>query len=91
MELISLPPGLIPTERAAADMQEVESKDKTEALMFIDEWLVNQSVDFCNPLKRLKLAFTKILKKHVKIKSGKVVQFSCQSDIFGKIATIEGC
>ena len=91
MELISLSPGLIPTERAAADMLEVESKGETEALMIIDERLVNQSVDFYNPLKRLKLAFTKILKKHVKIKSGKVVQFSCQCDIFGKITTIKEC
>ena len=80
MELISVSSGMIPTERAAADMLEAESKGEA-----IDERLVNQSVDFFNPLKQLKLQFTTILKKIVKIKSGKVVQFSSQSDIFGKI------
>ena len=49
-----------------------------------------KSVDFFNPLKRLKLgSFTTILKKPAKTKSYKVVQFSFQSNIFGKIAIIQ--
>ena len=49
-----------------------------------------KSVDFFNPLKRLKLgSFTTILKKPAKMKSYKVVQFSFQSNIFGKIAIIQ--
>ena len=89
MELISVSSGLIPTERAAPDMLEAESKDESEVLKFINERLVNQSVHFFNPLKRLKLAsFTTILKKPVKMKSGEVVQFSFQSDIFGKTVIV---
>ena len=90
MELISLSSGLIPTEKAASDMLEAEAKGETEVLKFIDERLVNQSIDFFHPLKRLKLgSFTTVLKKTVKMKSGMVVQFSVQSDIFGKIAIIQ--
>ena len=81
--------GLIPTERAAPGMLEAESKDETEVLKFINEWLVNQSIHFFNPLKRLKLgSFTIILKKPVKMKSDEVVQFSSRSNIFGKTAIV---
>ena len=90
MELISLSSGLIPIKRAAANMLEAESKGKTEVLKFIDERFVNQSVDFFSPLEWLKLgSYTTILEKPVKIKSGKDVQSSTQSDIAGKIATIQ--
>ena len=80
----------MPTERAAADILEAESKGEIEDLKFIDERFVNQSVDLINPLKRLKLgSLTTILKTRVKMKSSKVVQFTSQSDIFGKIAIIQ--
>lgn len=49
-----------------------------------------KSVVFFNPLKRLKLgSFTTILKKPGEMKSYKVLQFSFQSNIFGKIAIIQ--
>ena len=45
---------------------------------------------YLNPLKRLRHgSFIIVLKKLVKVKSGKVVQFSSQSDTFGKIAIIK--
>ena len=51
---------------------------------------MNQSVGFYEPLKRLKLrSFTKLKKKSVKTKEGKIIQFSAQSAIFGKIAIIQ--
>ena len=82
--------GLIPTGRAAPDILEAQSKDETEVPKFTNKRLVNQSVHFFNPLKRLKLgSFTTILKKPVKMKSGKVVQFSFQSDIFGKTVIVQ--
>ena len=57
---------------------------------FINERLVEQKVGFYEPLKRLKLGtFTKIMKRPVKTKSGKIVQFSAQSQIFGKIDIIQ--
>ena len=71
-------------------MVEAESKGKTEVLKFIDERFVNQSVDFFSPLEWLKLgSYKTILEKPVKIKSGKDVQSSTQSDIAGKIAIIQ--
>ena len=90
-ELISLSSGLkIPTERAAADMLEAKSKNETEVLKFIDERLLSQLVDFFSSLKWLKVgSFTEILKKPVKMKSNKLVQFSSQRDIFGKITIIQ--
>ena len=46
------------------------------------------SVDFFNPLKRLKLgSFKTIPKKHVK--SDNVVRFSSQNDVFSKVAIIQ--
>ena len=58
---------------------------------FIEDRLVNQETGFFDPLKKLKLGtFTKMLKKTVKVKTnGKEVQFSAQSDIFGKIALMQ--
>ena len=49
-----------------------------------------KSADPFNPLKRLKLgSSTTVLKKPANMKSYKVVQFSFQSNIFGKIAIIQ--
>ena len=83
MELFSLSSGLISTEQATADMLKAEFKGETGVLKFIDERLVKQSVNFFNQLNWLKLrSFATILKKTVKIKFGKVVQCSSQSDIW---------
>ena len=56
---------------------------------FIDLCLVNMSKSMHDPLKKLRLGtFTNINKK-VKVKvKGREVQFSSQSDIFGKTALI---
>ena len=81
MGLISLSSGLIPTGRDAADMLEAESKGETEVLKVINERLVNQSIEVGS--------FTTILYKLVKLRPGKVVQFSSQSDVLGKIAIIQ--
>ena len=52
---------------------------------FMEERLINQSIGFFGPLKKYKLRTFSPLTKKVKIKaSGKDVQFSSQSAIFGK-------
>ena len=54
---------------------------------FIDLRLVNMSKSIQDPLKKLRLGTFTNMNKKVKVK-GREVQFSSQSDIFGKIALI---
>ena len=81
----SMSSSLIPTERAAADMLE-QSKGKTEVLKFFSDWLINQSV--LTFFQSLEMTETGVIynnsEKPVKMKSDKVIQFSSQSNIFGK-------
>ena len=90
MELISLSSGVLPPENVAIDLLEAHTKGENEMAKCIDERLVKQTVGFYEPIKRLKLGtFTKMMKRSVKTKDGKIVQFSTQSEIFGKIAIIQ--
>ena len=90
MELVSLSSGVSPPENVALDLLQTHNKGHAEMEKFVDERLVNQSVGFYEPLKRLKLGtFTKLKKKSMKTKEGKVIQFSAQSVIFGKIPIIQ--
>ena len=90
MELISLSSGVIPTDKVTSDLLDAKKIGERELLKFQDERLKNQTINFYEPLKKMKLGtFSTLLKKSVKVKtSGKVVQFSTQSNIFGKIALI---
>lgn len=91
MELVSLSSGVYATEKVGLDLIDAYEKGQTEMQSFIEDRLVNQETGFFDPLKKLKLGtFTKMLKKTVKVKTnGKEVQFSAQSDIFGKIALMQ--
>ena len=56
---------------------------------FIENRVVDQTIDFYEPIKRLSLGKFSSLKKF-KVKTyNKVIQFSAQSDIFGKISLIQ--
>ena len=56
---------------------------------FIDLRLVNMRKSIQDPLKKLRLGTFTNMNKKVKVKvKGREVQFSSQSDIFGKIALI---
>ena len=56
---------------------------------FIDLRLVNTSKSIYDPLEKLRLGTFTNMNKKVKVKvKGKEVQFSSQSEIFGKIALI---
>ena len=90
IELISLSSEVSPPENVALDLLQVHNKGHAEMEKFVDESLVNQIVGFYEPLKRLKLGtLTKLKKKSVKTKEGKIIQFSAQSAIFGKTAIIQ--
>ena len=89
MELISLSSGVLPLENVAFDLLEAHTKGENKMEKFINERLVEQKVGFYEPLKRLKLGtLTKMMKRPVKTKDGKILQFSAQRQIFGKIAII---
>ena len=89
MELISLSSGVFPLENVAFDLLEAHTKGENKMEKFINERLVEQKVGFYEPLKRLKLGtLTKMMKRPVKTKDGKILQFSAQRQIFGKIAII---
>ena len=87
--LISLSGGIIPTEAIRRDLENAYYKGKSAMDTFIDLRLVNMSKSIYEPLKKLRLGtFTNINKK-VKVKvKGREVQFSSQSEIFGKTALI---
>ena len=91
MELISLSSGIIPTEKVTADLLDAELIGEGELVKFQKERLSDQNVNFYDTIKKLKLGtFTQLTAKSVKIKkSGKVAQFTAQSNIFGKIALIQ--
>ena len=72
--LISLSSGVMPPENIATDLLEAHSKGEIEMRKFVNERLVKQEIGFYDPLKRLKLGtFTKIIKRTVKSKDGKVI------------------
>ena len=91
MELISLSSGIVPTDKVTSNLLDAELIGERELLKFQDERLEKQTIGFYEPLKKMKLGTSStLLKKSVKVKAnGKVVQFSTQSDIFGKIALIQ--
>ena len=86
-ELTSLSSGIIQTEKALTDLMEAEKIGEKELVNFQQERLYSDEVNFYDPIKKLKLGtFSKLITKAVKIKSsGKIAQFSVQSNIFGKI------
>lgn len=91
MELTSLSSGVTPTEKVLVDLMDVESIGEKELVKFQQERLSTDNVSFYDAIKKLKLGtFSKLTTKAVKIKSsGKIAQFSVQSNIFGKIALIQ--
>ena len=91
MELISLSSGSIPTDKVPSDLLDAKKIGERALVKFQDERLKIQAINIYDPLNKMKLGtFSNLLKKSVKVKtSGKVVQFSTHSNIFGKIALIQ--
>ena len=90
IELISLSSRVLPPENVAFDLLEAHTKGENEMEKFINGRLVEQKVGFYEPLKRLKLGtFTKMMKRPVKTKDGKILQLNAQGQIFGKIVVIQ--
>ena len=90
VDLISLTSGVAPNAEVTDQLLNAKVLGENALLKFQQERLENDEVDFFATLKRLNVGtFTKMLKKTVKMSSGKEVQFSAQSNIFGKIALIQ--
>ena len=68
MELVSLSSSLVPTEKIKKNLLETEIKGEEELKTFIEERLVNQTMDFYKPIKRLRLGTFVSMKKTIKIK-----------------------
>ena len=87
--LIGLSSGIIPTEAIRRDLENAYDKGKSAMDTFIDLRLVNMSKSIYNPLKKLQLGTLTNMNKKVKLKvKGREVQFSSQSEIFGKTVLI---
>ena len=90
MDLVSLSTGVAPSEQITQDLLNAQSVGEKSMKEFIDDRLVEQRKDFFDPLKKLKLGTFSSTKKVVKVQTnGKTVQFSAQSDIFGKVAIVQ--
>ena len=90
MELISLSTGIAPADKIKKDLLDAHATGESAMNKFIHERLVNQTTQYFEPLKKLKLGTFSAMKKVVKVQTnGKVVQFSAQSNIFGKIALVQ--
>ena len=84
---MSLTSGVAPTEEVTNQLLDAEMLGENALVKFQQERLESNEVDFFATLNKLNLGtFTKLLKKTVKLQNGKEVQFSAQSNIFGKIA-----
>ena len=88
MELTSLSSGVTPTEKVFADLLCAESIGRKELVKFQQKRRSTDNVSFYDGNKMLKVrTFSKLTTKAVKIRrSGKIAQFSVQSNMFGKIA-----
>ena len=90
MDLIGISTGISPPEKIKIDLLNAYETGETAMKKFIQERLVDQSTEFYDPIKKLKLATFNSLKKTVKVKTtSREVQFSFQSDIFGKISLVQ--
>ena len=89
LQLVGLSSDIVATEKIESDLLEAETKGEEQMKNFIEKRLVDQTIDFYEPIKRLSLRTFSSLKK-VKVKIyNKVIQFSAQSDIFGNISMIQ--
>ena len=87
-QLLGLSSGIVTTEKIESDLLDAETKGEEQIKNFIEKRLIDQTIDFYEPIKRLILGTFSSLKK-VKVKTyNKVIQFSVLSDIFGKISLI---
>ena len=88
-QLVGLSSDIVATEKIESDLLEAETKGEEQMKNVIEKRLVDQTIDFYEPIKRLSLGTFSSLKK-VKVKIyNKVIQFSAQSDIFGNISMIQ--
>ena len=88
-QLVVLSSGIVATEKIESDLLEAETKGEEQMKNFIEKHLVDQTIDFYEPIKQLSLGTFSSLKK-VKVKANnKVTQYSAQSNIFGKILLIQ--
>ena len=89
MDLIGISTGISPPEKIKIDLLNAYETGETAMKKFIQERL-DQSTEFYDPIKKLKLGTFNSLKKTVKVKTtSREVQFSFQSDILGKISLVQ--
>ena len=85
--MISLSNDVLPTEQITSDLLTAKEKGLSALNTFIEERLVKKTTGFYEPIKKLKLSTFSKLKKSVKIKiQDKIVQFTAEKNIFGRIA-----
>ena len=88
-QLVILSSGIVATEKIESGLLEADAKGEEQMKNFIEKRLVDQTIDFYEPIKQLNLGMFSSLKK-VKVKTyNKVTEFSAQSNIFGKISLIQ--
>ena len=88
-QLVILSSGIVATEKIESGLLEADTKGEEQMKNFIEKRLVDQTIDFYEPIKQLNLGMFSSLKK-VKVKTyNKVTEFSAQSNIFGKILLIQ--
>ena len=90
MKLISVSYGILSPENVAFICWQLIRNVKMKWKSSLMNKLVERKVCFYKPLNRLMLGtFTKMMKRLVKTKDGKILQFSPPSQIFEKIAIIK--
>ena len=86
-ELVSSSNGVLPTEKITSDLSTAEEKGLSALNTSIEERLVKQTMDFYEPIKKLKLSTFSKLKESAKIKTqDKIVQLTAEKNVFGRIA-----
>lgn len=90
MEIISLSTGTASTDKIKTNLLDAHAIGETTMNKFIHEREVNTTTQFSEPLRKLKVGTFSSMKKAIKVQTNsKDLQFSAQSNIFGRIALIQ--
>ena len=86
-ELVSSSNGVLSTEKITSDLLTAEEKGLSALNTSTEERLVKQTMDFYEPIKKLKLSTFSEKSKSAKIKTqDKIVQLTAEKNVFGRIA-----
>jgi len=88
-QLLSISSGISPADKIKDDLLQASEHVKTALNAYVDDRLTNLTKSMFDPIKKLRMGTFSTMKKkknvHVK---GREVQFSSQSEIFGKVSLI---